>query len=191
MEVVYMLRRLRILLAFSVLVFVFNGCDYRLVDNSHKSSRNSEYTIVRSEDVDKEAEDVSKRIYELIVSKDENKLKQVFAPYTIKCTDIENEIKSFFSQIEGNVISYKKIETVSRDRHMGNKGDVANFYCESIVDIKTDAGISYCISVDGTYNYLGSEDMVGVNDIFLCYSDEYSYEKKISEIGEAIEYTGD
>lgn len=162
------------------------GCD--LVD-AFTTDETEDYTSVSYNDIYKESERISKQAYEAIENKDSKALKALFSTYTAQKNDLDKEIKVFYEKIEGKVISVEEIEGFySGSYHDAMKGDVFNKYEGKLINLKTDKGYSYCVTIMGTYNYDGFEDKVGINDIYLNYSIEREYESNLAEIGDTVQY---
>lgn len=144
-----------------------------------------EYTVVLFSDVDKEADRITQLVYEAIKTKDGKALKEVFSTYTAQEHNLDKEIKVFFNKIKGKVISVEEINGYgSSGSKDAMKGDVLNRYVGDIINLKTDKGYSYHVSILGVYNYVGFEEKVGVSNIYLNYSDKCDYDDKLAEIGE-------
>ena len=134
---------------------------------------------------DKEADRITQLVYEAIKTKDGKALKEVFSTYTAQEHNLDIEIKVFFKKIKGKVISVEEINGYgSSGSKDAMKGDVLNRYVGDIINLKTDKGYSYHVSILGVYNYVGFEEKVGVSNIYLNYSDKCDYDDKLAEIGE-------
>jgi hypothetical protein len=162
------------------------GCD--LVD-AFTTDETEDYTSVSYNDIYKESERISKQVYEAIENKDSKALKALFSTYTAQKHDLDKEIEVFYEKIVGKIISVEEIEGFySESYHDAVKGDVFNEYEGKLINLKTDKGYSYCVTIMGTYNYVGFEESVGINDIYLNSSNERGYENNLADIGDSVQY---
>lgn len=155
------------------------------VVKSELDGEEEDYTIVSYTEVDEEAEKISNQIYEAIKTKDSKKLKSLFSTYMAQKHDLDKEIKVFLKKIKGKVISVEEISGYNSGRETDAvKGDVYNDYIGDIINLKTDKGYSYCVSIIGIYNCVGAEEKEGVRYIYLNCSDKLDYDDCLAEIGE-------
>ena len=156
---------------------------------SESDDEDDEYITVSWDEVNEEAERVSKLAYDAIESRNSEDLKALFAPYTAENCDLDEEIAAFFKKIDGKVISVEEIDAYySGGYQSAMKGEVFNKYRCRLMNLKTDTGYSYEVKLLGVYNYDGSEEKEGINAIFLYYPDDTARDSNLAEIGEEVKY---
>ena len=177
--------KLCVLLA--ILSQLLSGCSTN--DFLTSDTDTDDYMTVLSSEVDDYAEEIAKKTYSLIARRDEAGLMDLFSRFTINNYNVKEEIKTLYSSISGNIIKAEEIEGSFCDGVSSEvNGDVFDSYRAWITNIKTDTGNEYCITIAGTYNYVFQHDKEGINMIFLCSGDSYSYETTIAEVGDVVEY---
>ena len=156
---------------------------------SESDDEDDEYITVSWDEVNEEAERVSKLAYDAIESRNSEDLKALFAPYTAENCDLDEEIAAFFKKIDGNIISVKETSGFySGGNKDAMKGGVFNEYRCRLINLKTDTGCSYEVKLLGVYNYDGSEEKEGINAIFLYYPDDTARDSNLAEIGDVVKY---
>lgn len=189
------MKRFLLVLIIVSLVLIFKGCNNIPVSHMEYFEKNTgdsdDSVSVSDEDVDTEGEKNAEAVYTAISDKNVELLKSIISPYTVEKHDIDEEFQNLLNSIDGKVIGYKEINELGCSGYSDEHGDVYNSYTYGIYNIRTDRGKEYSVTVSGIYNYFYQPEKVGVNSIFICNADEYTYEKKIAQMGKALRYESD
>ena len=185
----------RLLFAFflTVIMFTLSGCENAILDGLKDcvnifldDSDDDDYVVVFDSEVDEKALQMGELVYKAISSKDASGLKSIMSTHTKNTHNIDNEIQTLFNSIKGVPVSCDDIcLTGSEGSSDEEKGDYYNSYSVKIDNIRTDQGSTYCIYVEGIYNYFYHPDEVGINEILLDCTDDYNYESDIVVVGNA------
>ena len=191
----------RLLFVFFVLVIALplSGCENSAwdgiktgVNDFFNDSNEDDYVVVLDSEVEKKALQMGELVYNAVSSRDASALKNNVSSYTKSKYNIDNEIQALFDSIKGTPLSYVDICLIESDGNTSEEnGDVYNSYSVKIDNIKTNQGFTYCIYVEGIYNYYYQPDKVGINEISLERADDNCYESDEVVIGNVIGYEFD
>ena len=158
-----------------------------LVNAWTSDEEDDDYIDVNFSRADNELTEQANQVYEALKEKDIESIKKVFAPCIAEKYDLDKEIKKLFKKIEGNVVSVQKAEGWTGGyQHDAEKGYLYVRSEESLRNIKTDTGKTYCMKLYGYYSNSQSEDKVGINLLYVWEEEKLNTDHEVYEIGDSV-----
>ncbi len=172
---------------FDLLVGLGEGLVKGLVNAWTSDGEDDDYVDVDLMEGDEKLTKQADQVYEALKEGDRESIKKMFSPYTAEKYDLDKEIKKLFKKIDGNVVSVQKAEGWTGGyQHDAEKGYLYVRSEESLRNIKTDTGKTYCMKLYGYYSNSQSEDKVGINLLYVWEEEKLNTDHEVYEIGDSV-----
>lgn len=176
------MKKLTLLLVSALIIIAFSGCsvDFNLADAVEG--------YISYANAGEKTEKLCSDIYAAFAERNADKLEVLFSQKTAETHKLRDEIAKAFELIDGNIISYDKMNTDVPNGSFHYVSDTySQFVCLNTVwGIKTDTGAVYGIRIIHCLNYKGDESYNGIFKLKIIIGTDYDGEELCS-IGEVTE----